>query len=61
MSFLDRALNEGQNAVFLLHGQGTGALRDALRRELARSPYVARFQGAPAARGGEAVTIVWLG
>ena len=35
----------GQPVVFLLHGHGTGALRDAIRKELARSPYVARFRG----------------
>jgi DNA mismatch repair protein MutS2 len=44
-SFLDRALNDGQDVVFLLHGHGTGALREAIRGELQRTPYVARFQG----------------
>jgi DNA mismatch repair protein MutS2 len=68
ISFLDRAVNEGTNVVFLLHGIGTGALRDAVRAELARSPYVARCSPAGAAggarawesRGGDAVTVVWL-
>jgi DNA mismatch repair protein MutS2 len=59
-SFLDRALNDGRRAVFMLHGHGTGALRDALRKELARSAYVARFCGAQADQGGEGVTVVWL-
>jgi DNA mismatch repair protein MutS2 len=59
-SFLDRALNEERSVVFLLHGHGTGALRDALRKELARSTYVARFGPAPAAQGGDGVTTVWL-
>jgi DNA mismatch repair protein MutS2 len=59
-SFLDRALNDGQDVVFLLHGHGTGALRDAIRGELQRTPYVARFQGEEADRGGEGVTVVWL-
>jgi DNA mismatch repair protein MutS2 len=59
-SFLDRALNEGREVVFLLHGLGTGALRDALRKELASSPYVARSRGGGADEGGDAVTVVWL-
>lgn len=59
-SFLDRALNDGRDVVFLLHGHGTGALRDALRKELERSPYVSRFRGAEPERGGDGVTVVWL-
>ncbi|HEY6463942.1 MAG TPA: Smr/MutS family protein, partial [Polyangiaceae bacterium] len=59
-TFLDRALNDGQRAVFLLHGHGTGALRDALRKELARSSYVERFAAGDSSQGGEGVTVVWL-
>jgi DNA mismatch repair protein MutS2 len=59
-SFLDRALNEGLRVVFLLHGHGTGALRDAVRKELTRSSYVARFRAAESDQGGEGVTVVWL-
>jgi DNA mismatch repair protein MutS2 len=59
-SFLDRALNQGWDVVFLLHGHGTGALRDAIRQELARSPYVARSRGGASGEGGEGVTVVWL-
>jgi DNA mismatch repair protein MutS2 len=59
-SFLDRAIGGGQPVVFLLHGHGTGALRDAIRKELARSPYVARFRGGEPDQGGDGVTLVWL-
>jgi DNA mismatch repair protein MutS2 len=59
-SFLDRALTEGRPAVFLLHGHGTGALREALRRELSSSRYVARFRGGESDQGGDGVTVVWL-
>ena len=59
-SFLDRAVGAGRPVVFLLHGHGTGALRDAVRKELARSPYVARFRGGDPDQGGEGVTLVWL-
>jgi len=60
ISFLDRALGSGERTVFLRHGQGTGALRDAIRKELARSAYVARFGAADPDQGGEGVTVVWL-
>jgi DNA mismatch repair protein MutS2 len=59
-TFLDRALGAGERTVFLRHGQGTGALRDAIRNELARSTYVARFGAANPDQGGEGVTVVWL-
>jgi DNA mismatch repair protein MutS2 len=59
-TFLDRAVGGGQPVVFLLHGHGTGALRDAIRKELARSPYVARFRGGDPNQGGDGVTLVWL-
>jgi DNA mismatch repair protein MutS2 len=60
LSFLDRAMGAGQDVVFLLHGHGSGALRDAIRKELARTPYVARFRGGDADTGGEGITLVWL-
>jgi DNA mismatch repair protein MutS2 len=59
-TFLDRALGEGQRAVFLLHGHGTGALREAIREELGRTRYVARFRSAERDQGGDGVTVVWL-
>ncbi len=59
-SFLDRAVGAGQDVVFLLHGHGSGALREAIRRELTRSPYVARFRAGDPDGGGEGVTVVWL-
>ncbi|HEX4448638.1 MAG TPA: Smr/MutS family protein, partial [Polyangiaceae bacterium] len=59
-TFLDRAIGGGQPVVFLLHGHGSGALRDAIRKELGRSPYVARFKSGDPDHGGEGVTLVWL-
>jgi DNA mismatch repair protein MutS2 len=59
-SFLDRAVGGEHPVVFLLHGHGTGALRDAIRKELARSPYVAKFRGGDPDQGGDGVTLVWL-
>jgi DNA mismatch repair protein MutS2 len=59
-SFVDRALNEGQHSVFLLHGHGTGALRQAVREELGRTRYVSRHQAGDPDQGGDGVTVVWL-
>jgi DNA mismatch repair protein MutS2 len=59
-TFLDRAIADGLPAVFVLHGYGTGALREAVRKELARSSFVARFRAAEPDQGGEGVTVVWL-
>lgn len=57
---LDRCLGAGLRVAFLIHGHGTGALRDALRGELAKSPYVSRSRAADPEDGGDGVTIVWL-
>jgi len=59
-TFLDRSLNEGRRVAFLIHGHGTGALREVLRRELRTSPYVAHFRPGETGEGGDGVTIVWL-
>ncbi len=60
MTFLDRAIGQGLRVVFLVHGHGTGALRDAIRRELKTSRYVAYFRPGAQNEGGDGATIVWL-
>ncbi len=49
-SFLDRALGEGMRIAFLIHGHGTGALRDAIRKGSSRGtrPTSAGFRSAEA-------------
>jgi DNA mismatch repair protein MutS2 len=59
-AFMDRALNDGRGVVFLVHGHGTGAIRESLRKELGVSRYVERFRPGESAEGGDAVTVVWL-
>jgi DNA mismatch repair protein MutS2 len=46
--------------AFLVHGHGTGALRDAVREALRASHYVARMRPGDPGEGGEGVTVVWL-
>ena len=58
--FLDRCLNDGRRVAFLLHGHGTGSLRESVRKELKASPYVARFRPGESGEGGDGVTVVWL-
>ena len=59
-TFLDRSLNVGRRIAFFVHGHGTGALRDAIRKELAESPYIASFRPGQTGEGGDGVTIAWL-
>jgi DNA mismatch repair protein MutS2 len=61
---VDRYLNDaflaGMPYVRVLHGKGTGALRQAIREELSRHPLVASFSPAEAKGGGDGVTEVKL-
>jgi DNA mismatch repair protein MutS2 len=59
-SFLDRSLNEGRRVAFLIHGHGTGALRESIRKDLEASPYVANFRPGESGEGGDGVTVVWM-
>jgi DNA mismatch repair protein MutS2 len=60
VSFLDRSVNDERRVCFLIHGHGTGALKEAIRRELKSSPYVRYFRAGNPGEGGDGVTIVWL-
>ncbi len=59
-SFLDAAFRAGLPYVRIIHGKGTGALRAAVREALTRHPLVRGYESAPAAEGGDGVTIVLL-
>ncbi len=58
--FLDRLYAEGAAQAVILHGHGTGALKQALRDHLAASPYVADFGPGERHEGGDATTVVRL-
>jgi DNA mismatch repair protein MutS2 len=61
---LDRRLNDatlvGMPFIRIIHGKGTGALRQAMREYLRKHPVVKEIEPAPAEQGGEGVTIVKL-
>lgn len=50
----------GLTSVRVIHGKGTGALRQAIRQELPRNPLVKSLKPADRFEGGEGTTIVEL-
>lgn len=58
--FIDRCLTAGDPYGFVLHGHGTGALRQAVREHLALHPSVARSRPAVTEEGGDAFTAFWV-
>jgi DNA mismatch repair protein MutS2 len=57
---LDVAVLDDLPYLRIIHGKGTGALRDVVQRLLQHDPRVARFGLAPANQGGSGVTVVEL-
>jgi DNA mismatch repair protein MutS2 len=58
--YLDRAYIAGLPYARIVHGKGTGKLRDAVRQLVKTHPYVDRFEAGSRAEGGDGVTIVFL-
>lgn len=58
--FLDDAIQFGQNRVRILHGTGTGALRQAIRQYLQSVPDVDTFHDEDVRFGGAGITVVNL-
>ncbi len=52
--------SDPSRALVIVHGLGSGALRDAARRYLAESPYTRRFVPGAPDEGGDGVTIAHL-
>lgn len=59
--FIDRAFVQGLSSVRIIHGRGTGALREAVRDALQRERQVSDWHNAPADQGGDSATIASLG
>jgi DNA mismatch repair protein MutS2 len=57
---LDAAYLAGAPYLRVVHGKGSGRLRQAIRQALKDSEYVASFESGGAAEGGEGVTVVRL-
>jgi DNA mismatch repair protein MutS2 len=58
--YLDTAYLAGLPFVRLIHGKGTGALRQAVRDELRGHPLVSEFRPGDSSEGGEGVTVARL-
>jgi DNA mismatch repair protein MutS2 len=59
-TLLDAEARGDAREVVVVHGHGTGALKQAVREELDSSPYVASFRRGEAHEGGDGVTLVTL-
>ncbi|MBT4072291.1 MAG: hypothetical protein HOC77_11805 [Chloroflexi bacterium] len=60
VAFLDEAALLGLTSVRVIHGKGTGALRDATREALRRHPAVGAFERSEQAMGGDGSTEIDL-
>ena len=58
--YLNKAFLDGLSSVRVVHGKGTGTLRQAVQAELAKHPLVESFRTAEFWEGGTGVTIVKL-
>lgn len=55
---MDKLYREDNSEISVVHGHGTGALKQAVREELGSSAYVESFRRGEAHEGGDGVTIV---
>ncbi len=57
---IDNAVAQNRSTIHLVHGLGSGALRDAVRNYLRGHPLVKRFSMGPPSEGGDGLTVVSL-
>ena len=60
-AFIDQALLNNMSQVDIIHGIGTGVIRDAVTKYLRRHRHVKSFEYAPQSAGGSGCTIATLG
>lgn len=60
ISFLDEAIMLGYRNIRILHGTGTGALRQLIRQYLSTNPVVATYTDEQVQLGGAGITVVQL-
>ena len=58
--YLDQALLAGYAMVTIVHGKGTGALRQGIWQRLAKTKAVDHYEYAPANAGGNGATIIYF-
>jgi DNA mismatch repair protein MutS2 len=57
-NYLDTAYLAGMPFVRIIHGKGTGKLRQVVRQALSQHPHVKSFEAGGDKEGGEGVTVV---
>ena len=58
--YLDDAIMSARSEVFIIHGKGTGALREAVRTLLEYHPYVESIRYGTPSEGGHGITVAKL-
>ncbi|MDR1832612.1 MAG: endonuclease MutS2 [Fusobacteriaceae bacterium] len=59
-NYLDRAVMNSYNEVYIIHGKGTGALREGILKYLKACPYVSEFRIGNQNEGGLGCTVATL-
>jgi DNA mismatch repair protein MutS2 len=59
-AILEEALNQAHGPVWIIHGHGTGKLRQGVHEFLRHHPLVERFEAAEREDGGAGVTVAYL-
>ena len=57
---LERAISEAQGQLWIIHGHGTGKLRQGVHNFLQQHPRVSRYEAAEQADGGSGVTVAYV-
>ena len=57
-SFVDKAMMTNATHLRILHGKGTGVLRDAVKRKLKEYSSISKVYHPPREQGGDGVTMV---
>ncbi|ARV61927.1 endonuclease MutS2 [Nostocales cyanobacterium HT-58-2] len=57
---LDKAISEAIGPVWIIHGHGTGKLRQGVQAFLEQHPRVSRYEAAEQADGGTGVTVAYI-
>jgi DNA mismatch repair protein MutS2 len=58
--FVDESLLAGRDAIFVVHGHGTGALRTAIRSHLQAHKGIEKLRPGEQSEGGDGVTVAFL-
>ncbi len=57
---LDKAISEVDRAIWIIHGHGTGKLRQGVHAYLKQHPRISNYEAAPQNDGGTGVTIAYI-